>query len=145
VVQTFVRAKTPARCVLVSDLSGLAGLPAGRQAWSGGAVEILDDGRLVIAGQRQLLAGASRPLGQGVANVMRFAGVSLREAIEMAAVRPAGLLGRPVCRFQPGDPADLVVFDLVAPAAGAGDHGQASAAQGFGVRSAHPAGRALSG
>ncbi len=30
VVQTIVRAKTPARCILVSDLSGLAGMPPGR-------------------------------------------------------------------------------------------------------------------
>jgi N-acetylglucosamine-6-phosphate deacetylase len=112
VVQTFVRAKTPARCVLVSDESGLAGLPAGKYVSSGCELEILDEGRLVIAGQRQLLAGASRPLGVGVVNVMRFAGVTLREAIEMAAVRPAELVRRPVCRFQPEDPADLVVFEL---------------------------------
>ena len=118
VVQTFVRAKTPARCILVSDESGLAGLPPGRYASSGCELEILDDGRLVIAGQRQLLAGASRPLGAGVANVMRFAGVSLREAIEMASVRPAALLGRPVCRFERGDPADLVAFDLTDSADG---------------------------
>jgi N-acetylglucosamine-6-phosphate deacetylase len=118
VVQTFVRAKTPGRCVLVSDESGLAGLPPGKYRSSGCELEILEDGRLVIAGQRQLLAGASRPLGVGVANVMRFAGVSLEAAIQMAAVRPSELLERPVCRFQPGDPADLVLFELAAPAAG---------------------------
>ncbi|MFO0901277.1 MAG: amidohydrolase family protein [Pirellulales bacterium] len=118
VVQTFVRAKTPARCILVSDESGLAGLPPGRYASSGCELDILSDGRLVIAGQRQLLAGASRPLGAGVAHVMRFAGVSLREAIEMASVRPAALLGRPVCRFERGDPADLVAFDLTDSADG---------------------------
>lgn len=118
VVQTFVRAKTPDRCVLVSDESGLAGLPPGKYPSSGCELEILDDGRLVIAGQRQLLAGASRPLGIGVANVMRFAGVSLEAAIRMAAVRPSELLGRPVCRFQPGDPSDLVLFELAATMAG---------------------------
>ena len=61
VVKTMVRAKTPARCVLVSDESGLAGLPPGRYASSGCELEILADGRLVIAGQDQLLAGASAP------------------------------------------------------------------------------------
>jgi N-acetylglucosamine-6-phosphate deacetylase len=140
VVQTFVRAKTPARCVLVSDLSALAGLPPGRHAWSGGAVEILDDGRLVIAGQRQLLAGASRPLGHGVANVMRFAGVGLREAIEMAAVRPAELLGRPVCRFRPGDPADLVVFELAGSMADAGEPRPTIGENRFAVLATHAAG-----
>ena len=39
---------------------------------SGCELEILADGRLVIAGQDQLLAGASLPIGVGVANVMRF-------------------------------------------------------------------------
>src|SRR5471030_1337896 len=63
VVQTIVRAKTPQRCILVSDLSGLAGLPVGRYETQMCELEILPDGRLVIAGQDQLLAGASQPIG----------------------------------------------------------------------------------
>jgi N-acetylglucosamine-6-phosphate deacetylase len=112
VVKVFVRAKTPERLVLVSDLSGLAGLPPGRYTSSGCEVEILDDGRLVIAGQQQLLAGASRPLGMGVINVMRYAGVDLATAIAMASARPACLLGRRCGGLRPGDPAELVLFDL---------------------------------
>ncbi len=112
VVQTFVRAKTPDRCLLVSDLSGLAGLPAGRYATELCELEILADGRLVIAGQDQLLAGASRPIGVGIANVMKFAGVDLATAVDMASRRPAQLLGRPVSRLAVGDMADLVLFDL---------------------------------
>ena len=59
VVKTFVRAKSPERCILVSDLSGMAGMPPGRYATEFCDLEILSDGRLVIAGQDQLLAGAS--------------------------------------------------------------------------------------
>lgn len=110
VVKTMVRAKSPARVILVSDLSGLAGLPVGRYASSGGDVEILPDGRLVIAGQTQLLAGASRPIGDGVANVMRFAGVDLATAIEMASVSPAKLIGAEAGGLGPGAMADLVLF-----------------------------------
>jgi N-acetylglucosamine-6-phosphate deacetylase len=114
VVKTMVRAKTTRRTILVSDESGLAGLPPGRYLSSGCELEILSDGRLVIAGQDQLLAGASRPIGDGIANVMRFAGVSLHEAVDMATRNPAELIGHRPGGLQPGDPADLVLFDLAA-------------------------------
>jgi len=112
VVKTFVRAKTPGRCILVSDLVGLAGSPPGRYASSLCDVEVLPSGKLVIAGQAELLAGASEPIGTGVANVIRFAGASLTEAVRMAVDHPARLLGIHPGGLQPGDPADLVLFDL---------------------------------
>ncbi len=112
VVRVMVRAKTPGRIVLVSDLSGLAGLPVGRHESSGGPVEVLHDGRLVIAGQTQLLAGASRPIGVGVANLMRFARLDLGNAVDLATVQPARLIGARVGGLRPGDPADLVLFEL---------------------------------
>ncbi len=115
VVRVFVRAKGVRRCVLVSDVSGLAGLPPGEYTSSGCQLEILPDGRLVIAGQRQLLAGASRPLGAGVVNVMQFAGVSLAEAVAMATENPCRVLGLRVDRLQVGAVADLVVFRLKSP------------------------------
>jgi len=49
----------------------------------------------VIAGQTKLLAGATEPLGTGVANVIRYAGVTLPEAIAMAADHPAQLWNPP--------------------------------------------------
>lgn len=112
VVKTFLRAKTPARCVLVSDMSGSAGLPPGRYGTHLCEIEILEDGRLVIAGQRQLLAGASRPIGTGVANVMRFAGIDLPTAIDMAVAQPLRLLGLEPRTLEVGQPADLVQFRL---------------------------------
>jgi N-acetylglucosamine-6-phosphate deacetylase len=115
VVKSLVRAKTPERCILISDLSGMAGLAPGRHQANHGEVEILGDGRLVVAGQRQILAGASLPIGNGIANVMHFAGVSLHEAVSMALDHPAQLLGLKPRGFQPGDPADLVQFDLAEP------------------------------
>lgn len=114
VVKTMVRAKTPQRCILVSDVSGLAGLPPGRHASSGGDIDILPDGRLLIAGQDQLLAGASAPIGVGIANVMAFAGVDLSTAIEMAVANPARLLGQTPGSLRPGDAADLTLFEMSA-------------------------------
>jgi N-acetylglucosamine-6-phosphate deacetylase len=112
VVKCMVRAKTPQRCILVSDVSGLAGLPVGRYTGSGCELEVLADGRLVIAGQDQLLAGASLPIGVGVANVMEFAGVDLSTAVAMATTHPAALMGLPPGGLRPGDPADFVLFRL---------------------------------
>ncbi len=112
VVKSFVRAKTPGRCILVSDVSGLAGLPAGRYTSSGCELEITPDGRICIAGQDQLLAGASLPIGVGVAGVMRFAGVDLPTAMAMVSVHPMQLLGKPPAGLCPGDPANLVLFHL---------------------------------
>jgi len=120
VVKTIVRAKTAARCILVSDMSGLAGLGPGLHSSKMGDVEILPNGKLVLAGQREILAGASSPLGTGVANVIQFAGVDLATAVGMATNNPAALLGMEQGGLEVGDPADLVVFDLVEPSEAGG-------------------------
>lgn len=112
VVKTILRAKSPERCILVSDFSGLAGLPPGRYDTELCELEILSDGRLVIAGQDQLLAGASQPIGVGIAKVMDFAGLSLGEAVDMATANPARLLGLPAIDLAAGQPAEVVQFEL---------------------------------
>jgi len=123
VVKSFVRGKTPERCVLVSDLVGMAGMPPGQYTnTSIGDIEILDDGKIVVAGQRQYLAGAGLPITYGVANVMRFAGCDLRTAIEMASIRPAELINQTPTQLAVGSQANLVLFDLP-------DHGPAKVRQ----------------
>jgi N-acetylglucosamine-6-phosphate deacetylase len=112
VVKTFLRAKTPARCILVSDLASQAGLPPGRYASGLSDVEVLDDGRLVVAGQRQLLAGASQPLPAAVARVMDFAGLDLASAVGLASQQPARLLGLAPPALETGQPADLIQFTV---------------------------------
>jgi len=111
-VKVFVRAKTAQRCILVSDVSGQAGQPPGRYASPFCEVEILTTGRLVVAGQREIMAGASVPLSTGVANVMRFAGLDLKSAVHMAAHHPAALLGMDSVDIQAGGPATLFQFSL---------------------------------
>jgi len=116
-VKVIVRAKTPERCILVSDISGQAGQPPGTYASPFCDVEILPDGRLMVAGQRELMGGASLPLSVGVVNAMRFAGIDLKTAIEMATLHPARLLGLEPGGIEPGQPANLIQFDLL-PEAG---------------------------
>ncbi len=109
VLKTFVRAKTPERVILVSDVSCMAGLPPGNYSTQLCDLEILADGRLVLAGQDQLLAGAARPLLDGVANLVRSAGVTLRDAVDMASRRPAELLGLESHTLAAGEPADFIL------------------------------------
>ena len=77
-----------------------------------GRSEILTTGKLVVAGQQELLAGSTQDTGACVANVMAFAGVSLKDAVDMASKNPAGLLGQEVVRLRRGSRADLVVFQV---------------------------------
>ena len=112
VVKSIVRAKEPKRCVLVSDLSGYAGLDPGHYQTELCDLDILPTGKLVVAGQEEILAGASRPLGEGVANVMNFAGRDLAVAVDMATQRPAELLGLAPVRPEAGSRADLILFQL---------------------------------
>ncbi len=113
VVKAFVRAKSPARCILISDVTALGGMPPGRYEMPGlEAVELLESGRPVVAGQQQILAGAAVPITAGIANILRFTDEPLSSAVDMASTRPAALLGRSRPWLRVGQPADLAIFHL---------------------------------
>jgi N-acetylglucosamine-6-phosphate deacetylase len=114
VVKAMIRAKSAQRCVLVSDITGMGGMPPGRYSTGLGDLEVLADGKLVVAGQREILAGASQPIHLCVANAIRFAGVTLETAIDMASTRPAHLIGIDDHTLDVGSPANLFLFDLPA-------------------------------
>lgn len=104
----MLRAKTPARSILISDLVALAGLPSGRYSTPvGSSVDLDARGQLRIAGT-SYLAGATSPLGDCIAHVASLTGFSLGDAIRMGAVNPGQLAGRG--RVAPGEPADLIRF-----------------------------------
>jgi N-acetylglucosamine-6-phosphate deacetylase len=108
-LKAMLRAKSVKRSILVSDTVALAGLPAGiYNTTIGDRVEISSDGRLTMMGTR-FLAGAARPLKDGIANVANLGAYSLGDAIRMATENPGRFTGgRGVLR--PGAPADLVRF-----------------------------------
>ena len=112
VVKSMIRAKTPERVVLVSDITSMGGMPPGKYQTGLGELEVLPSGKLVPAGQPDILAGASLPLHVCIANVMRFAGVDLATAINMASLAPAGLIGLDHPGLEVGAPANLFLFDL---------------------------------
>lgn len=110
VVRSIVRAKTVRNTVITCDASGLAGCPPGVYRDGTMAVEILEDGRLVLEGQRQLLAGSGALTDECVAKAINMTGISLREAWDMASLNPARLLRFEEIRLRRGARADLALF-----------------------------------
>lgn len=111
VVRTIVRTKGLRQTIITCDSSGLAGCSPGTYRYGDAEFEVLANGSIVVAGQRQLLAGSSQLTDVCVSNMMRMTGVSLGEAWEMAARNPARLLGYEIGRLARGGRADLTVFD----------------------------------
>ncbi len=111
VIRSIVGTKSVGNTIITCDASGLAGCPPGVYREDTMAVEILEDGRIVIAGQTQLLAGSGLETDTCVANAITHAGVSLQEAIDMAGMNPARLLGCEEIRLARGKRADLIVFN----------------------------------
>jgi N-acetylglucosamine-6-phosphate deacetylase len=111
VIRTMIAAKGVRNIVITCDASGLAGLPPGEYEMPDKAsVEILDNGAIVLAGQRQLLAGSGSETDACVAHAIDAAGVSIGEAFDMAGKTPCRLLGLEQVRLRRGSRADLVVF-----------------------------------
>jgi N-acetylglucosamine-6-phosphate deacetylase len=111
-LKTFLRAKSLERCVLISDMSGMAGLPPGVHPSRMGDVEVLEDGGLVVAGQRELLAGAARSLFEGIGIASCEGEIALADAVDLASGNPARLLGLPAAGFESDDLNDFIVFDF---------------------------------
>jgi N-acetylglucosamine-6-phosphate deacetylase len=110
VVRCFVRAKTPARTILTSDASSLAGLPPGRYREWGQELEVLAEGKVVLGGTTSL-AGSWYFTDHCVGTAIRLTGIDLGTAMDMAGARPRELLGLPAVRLEAGSPADLMLFE----------------------------------
>ncbi len=93
-LKIIYRAKQKARICLTSDVSAIAGLPAGvyDRSYGEAKVEIHANGRISLAGT-PYLAGASLFLDTGIANVATYTGATLADAVEMATANPARMLG----------------------------------------------------
>ncbi len=110
-LRAALRAKTVARAVLVTDASAPAGAAPGRYRLGRQDADLTVDGRVVLAGTDRL-AGSALKMNDALTHVMRMAGVTLREAVDMATVNPALIIhleGR-TKGLVPGERADFVVF-----------------------------------
>jgi len=73
---------------------------------------VLDDGRIVVAGQTQFLAGSGATTGECVAHLMNSCGVTLAEAWPLASSQPAAMMKRAIAGLQEGSPAHFTVFRM---------------------------------
>ncbi|MDR7482525.1 MAG: N-acetylglucosamine-6-phosphate deacetylase [Armatimonadota bacterium] len=106
VVAHVIGAKTPARTVLITDAVAAAGTPGGISTLGDREVRVRDGAPRLPDGT---LAGSVLTMDAAVRHVGAL-GVDLLDALRMASVTPAELLGRPAS-IAPGAPADLVVLD----------------------------------
>jgi N-acetylglucosamine-6-phosphate deacetylase len=106
-----VRAKTPARSLLVTDASMPACASPGIYKLGEQEVELTPDDRVVLRGTTRL-AGSALRMDRAIGNLMRMTGTSLPESLAMVTRNPARI-GRIAGRqrgLAPGDRADLAVF-----------------------------------
>ncbi|MDP6775690.1 MAG: amidohydrolase family protein [Candidatus Latescibacteria bacterium] len=112
-LKIIYRAKQKERICLTSDVSAIAGLPAGvyDRSYGEDKVEIHPNGKISLAGT-PYLAGASLFLDTGIANVATYTGASLTDAVEMATANPARMLdvADRVGSVDPGKEASLTLF-----------------------------------
>jgi len=87
-VKSMIRAKTPARSILVTDAVGAAGMPPGRYTLGGQEVELSPTGRVAAPGASNL-AGSALRLDAAIGNTVRFTGLALEDVVPMASTRPA--------------------------------------------------------
>lgn len=105
-LRVALRAKSVGRSILVTDAAAPAGAKPGPYRLGELDVELTPDDRVVLAG-RQKLAGSSLRMNRAISNVRRIAGLTLRDAVQMATENPARLIGL--------KSADIVVFRDTGP------------------------------
>lgn len=110
VVRSFYFAKGKQGIVLTCDASGLAGCPPGEYDYHGARFEVLQSGKVVIAGQQQFLAGSGVQTDVCIAVMMQMTGCSLADAWDMATVQPARITHVQCAELATGANADLVLF-----------------------------------
>ena len=100
------------KAILVSDSVSLTGMPPGSYNTPvGGEVLLTNDGKLHLGGKPSTLAGSAQTLIQAVAHLYKNNISTLPDAINLASVNPASLLGLPhQTGLTEGAPADLILF-----------------------------------
>jgi len=110
-MQILLRCKGTNRIHLITDNTCWAGLPNGPYAWSEGRVVIKEDQRAYVKGGT--LAGSVATMNFNVGNMVRHVGCSLAEAVKMATLVPARVIGVADRKgsLEAGKDADLVIID----------------------------------
>ena len=109
VVRAVVRAKGPERTVLVTDAMPPVGAASHEFSLLGRPVTVRDGACRLDDGT---LAGSVLTMDQAVRNVVEWTGLPLHDALAMATLLPARVIGADAKgSLQPGKDADIVVLD----------------------------------
>jgi len=94
VVKAMARAKGQARTILISDVFQYSGMPVGIYPLDENrSVEVAPNSRIGLY-NTPFLSGANATVDECVGNIVRFAGIELADAIDMASVNAWRLLGK---------------------------------------------------
>ena len=91
-LRAMVRAKSPARSLLVTDGTAAAAAPPGEYTLGTRRVRLGPDGRVTLVDGTRL-AGSALTLDAAIGHVVKAAGVTVDEAVAMASSQPAAYLG----------------------------------------------------
>lgn len=116
-LRVALRAKGVERSVLITDAVAPSGCQPGLYRLGDQEVELHPEGRVTLRGTGRL-AGSALRMDRGVENLMRLAGLTLPEALTMAARNPAriGRIEHRLRGLQPGERADIIEFEYDAAA-----------------------------
>jgi N-acetylglucosamine-6-phosphate deacetylase len=111
VVKCFLRSKSVARSILVTDAISAAGKPAGRYRLGNIEVEVTSERRVNLPGT-PYLAGSVLEMHEAVAKTVLYSDATLDDALRMASSNPAELLGvgSEFGSIEIGRRADLILF-----------------------------------
>lgn len=104
-VRLWLKAKGIDKAILVTDSMGAAGMPDGVYMLGTFPVTVAN-GRAISEGH---LAGSVLTMDHAVANVQKFTGTSLANAVRLASTNPATMLGVE-SSVAPGQPANFNIF-----------------------------------
>jgi N-acetylglucosamine-6-phosphate deacetylase len=91
-VKAMIRAKSPARTILVTDAMAAAASAPGRYTIGEVDCELGADGRVSLPGT-PYLAGSSLTLDRAIAATVRFTGLAIDAVVPMASTIPAACIG----------------------------------------------------
>ncbi len=91
-LKCFIRAKTPDKCVLVTDAMAAADMGPGEYQFGGEKAIVQENGYVSKPGEDNL-AGSAITLDRCVINVFKYCDVSFETAWAMASTQPAKLAG----------------------------------------------------
>jgi N-acetylglucosamine-6-phosphate deacetylase len=111
-MKLVLKCKLPDRVCLVSDAMSGAGMPEGGTFWLAGQQVIVEDGVAMLS-DHTAFASSIMPLDGMVGNMVRLMGMPVEEAVRLATLNPARVLGITDRKgsIAPGMDADLVLFD----------------------------------